>query len=244
MSHSVPQLPLALRYPAEQRFDTYVHAPLGLLPQLQRLADAQTQSQAQTQASLFLQGAAGSGKSHLLVATCAAAGALGHKPVFLGLKHLRGRVAAACEGLAIPELLVVDDVDAIAGQREDEIALFHLHNRVRDGGGGVLYAANAAPDALALALPDLRSRFAQCTRWELAPLDDAGRAQLLRQRASARGLEFDDLALDWLLRRANRDLGSLSVIFEQLDHASLAAQRRLTVPFLRQVLEPRQPQEA
>jgi DnaA family protein len=67
-------------------------------------------------------------------------------------------------------------------------------------------------------------------------LDDAGRTELLRQRAAARGLDFDDAALEWLLRRASRDLGSLTAIFERLDHASLAAQRRLTVPFLRQVL--------
>ena len=67
-------------------------------------------------------------------------------------------------------------------------------------------------------------------------IDEPGRAQLLRARAAARGLDFDEAALDWMLRRCSRDLGSLTTLFEQLDRASLAAQRRLTVPFLRQVL--------
>jgi len=127
-------------------------------------------------------------------------------------------------------------VDAIAGQREDEVALFHLHNRLRDGGRVLLYAASMPPDAMPLVLPDLRSRLAQCSRWQLPQLDDAGRADLLRQRAAARGLEFDDSALEWLLRRFSRNLGNLSELFERIDHAALAAQRRLTVPFLRQVL--------
>ena len=61
---------------------------------------------------------------------------------------------------------------------------------------------------------------------------------MLRLRAAARGLEFDDAALDWMLRRCSRDPGSLAALFEQLDRASLAEKRgRLTVPFLRQVLE-------
>ena len=67
-------------------------------------------------------------------------------------------------------------------------------------------------------------------------LDDVGRAEVLRQRAAARGLQFDEAALDWLLRRHSRDLSDLGMLFERLDQASLAAQRRLTVPFLRQVL--------
>ena len=232
MTHSVPQLPLALRYPPEQRLDTFLQAPVGLLEQLRALAEGQPVG------ALFLQGEAGSGKTHLLVATCAAAGALGHKPAYLSVKKLRGRLAAACEGLdGAASLVAVDDVDAIAGTREDEVALFHLHNRMRDAGHAVLYAAATPPDAMPLALPDLHSRFAQCMRWALPQLDDAGRIELLRQRAAARGLDFDDAALEWLLRRASRDLGSLTAIFEQLDRASLAAQRRLTVPFLRQVLD-------
>ena len=42
---------------------------------------------------------------------------------------------------------------------------------------------------------------------------------------------------EWLISKGwPRWLGSLTALFERLDRASLAAQRRLTVPFLRQVL--------
>lgn len=224
-----PQLPLALRAPPDQRFDRYVDAPPGLIESLRALATGHEAGR------VLLQGPASSGKTHLLLATCAEAEAAGRRIVYLALRGLRGRLAAAVEGLEA-ELLAVDDVGAIAGERADEVALFDLHNRLRDAGGGVLYAAEAPPDALGLTLPDLVSRLAQCARWALPTLDDAGRSRMLRLRARARGLAFDEAALDWMLARCSRDPGSLAALFEQLDRASLAAQRRLTVPFLRQVL--------
>lgn len=231
MAELVPQLPLALRAPPDQRLSRYVDAPVGLPEALHALAVGGAA------AGLYLHGAHATGKTHLLLATCAEAEAAAARAVYLTLQGLRGHVRAAVEGLERAELVAVDDVDAVAGSRDDEVALFDLHNRLHDAGRGVLYAADAAPDALALVLPDLRSRLAQCARWALPVLDDAGRAELLRQRAAARGLDLDDAALEWLLRRCSRDLGSLTAIFERLDRASLAAQRRLTVPFLRQVLE-------
>ena len=231
MTELVPQLPLALRAPPEQRLSRYVGAPAGLPEALRALATADTA------AGIYLHGAHATGKTHLLLAACAEVEAAGARAAYLTLRGLNGHVRVAVEGLEQAALVAVDDVDAIAGNRDDEVALFDLHNRLHDAGRSVLYAAQAAPDGLPLVLPDLRSRLAQCARWTLPVLDDAGRAEVLRQRAAARGLDFDEAALEWLLRRCSRDLGSLTAIFERLDRASLAAQRRLTVPFLRQVLE-------
>ena len=228
-----PQLPLALRYPPEQRFETWIGAP-AVLAQLQSLARGD--GGRLLGRNFYLQGAIGSGKTHLLLATCAAVDALGGRCDYLSLARVRGRARAAFEGLECTGLLALDDVDAIAGNREDEIALFDLHNRARDAGSGLIYAARDVPAAVPLGLPDLRSRLVQCTVLGLRMLDDVGRAKVLRQRAAARGLQFDEAALDWLLRRHSRDLSDLGMLFERLDQASLAAQRRLTVPFLRQVL--------
>ena len=100
----------------------------------------------------------------------------------------------------------------------------------------MLYVARAPAAELALSLPDLRSRLAQCVRVGLQVLDDGGRREVLRVRARRRGLQIDEAAIDWLLRRVERDLGSLTGLLDRLDRESLAAQRRITVPFLRQVL--------
>lgn len=227
-SGSTPQLPLALRYPPDQRFETYVGAPEGVLAQLRSLA--------QTPGAdwLYLAGPAGVGKTHLALAVCGAAEAAGRPAAYLPLKAAVGRLREALGAFGGCDLIALDDLDAIAGQRDDEVALFDFHNRARNDGIGLLYAAQATPDALAL--PDLRSRLSQCTRVVLAPLDDDGRRDVLRERAQRRGLVLEDAALDWLLRRVDRDLASLTALLDRLDRASLAAQRRITVPFLRQAL--------
>lgn len=226
---AIPQLPLALRYPPDQRLETYVAAPAGALAQLRALAQAPGADW------LYLAGPTGVGKTHLALAACAAAEAAGRHAAYLPLKAAAGRLRDALDAFH-GELIAFDGVDAIAGHRDDEIALFDFHNRARGDGIAVLYTATATPAALALSLPDLRSRLAQCSRIALSPLDDDGRREVLRERAQRRGLVLDAAALDWLLRRVERDLSSLTALLDRLDRASLAAQRRITVPFLRQTL--------
>ncbi|KRD34380.1 DnaA regulatory inactivator Hda [Lysobacter sp. Root916] len=230
---SVPQLPLALRYPPDQRLDTFVAAPAGAIAQLRALAERAGGDW------LYLAGPAGVGKTHLLLAACAAAEAGGRRAAYLPLVAAAGRLRDALEALEGNDLLALDGLDVIAGTREDEIALFDAHNRARAAGAAVIYAAREAPDGLALSLPDLRSRLSQCARIALSPLDDDGRAEVLRQRAQRRGLVLEEAALDWMLKRVDRDLAGLTALLDRLDRASLAAQRRITVPFLKQTLEQR-----
>lgn len=232
---SVPQLPLALRYPPDQRLDTFVHAPAGTVEQLHALAAGQGDARGGLD-NVYLAGPAGVGKTHLLLATCAATEASGRRAAYLPLVAAAGRLREALEALEGNDLLAIDGLDVIAGNREDEIALFDAHNRARAAGVALVYAARDIPDAIGLGLPDLRSRLGQCTRITLAPLDDEGRREVLRQRAQRRGLVLEEAALDWLLKRVGRDLGGLTALLDRLDRASLAAQRRITVPFLRQTL--------
>lgn len=229
---TAPQLPLALRFPPDQRLDTYLDAPPAALAQLRALAEGVSAEW------LYLAGPAGVGKTHLALGVCAAAEAAGRRAAYLPLASTRGRVRAALDALEGHDLLALDGIEVIAGNRDDEVALFDFHNRARAAGIGLLYTARDIPDALPLSLPDLRSRLSQCARIALQPLDDAGRADVLRQRAQRRGLQLDDAAIEWLLKRVDRDLVSLTACLDKLDRASLAAQRRVTVPFLRQVLGP------
>lgn len=227
---TTPQLPLTLHYPPDQRLETYQGAPAGALAQLRALAVGAVADW------LYVSGAAGTGKTHLALATCAAAEQAGRSAIYLPLAAARGRLREALEGLHEREVIALDGLDAVAGLRDDEIALFDFHNRVRAAGGAVLYTGRNLPDALGLVLPDLRSRLGQCGRITLAPLDEAGRAAVLRARAQRRGLTLEGPALEWLLTRTGRDLGSLVAVLDRLDRESLAAKRRLTVPFLRDVL--------
>lgn len=229
MTDKSRQLPLALRYPPDQRLETYLGAPDGALDQLRALA-------AGTGEWLYLAGPAGAGKTHLALAACAAAEAGGRRAAYLPLRSALGRLGEALDALDEAALVALDGLDAVAGNRDDEVALFDFHNRARAAGSGLLYVARLAPDALPLLLPDLRSRLGQCARVVLSAPGEARRRAVLEERARRRGLVLEPAALDWLLRRAGRDLAGLTALLDRLDRASLAAQRRLTVPFLREVL--------
>ncbi|MCH6483231.1 DnaA regulatory inactivator Hda [Pseudoxanthomonas sp. LH2527] len=225
-----PQLPLALRYPPDQRFESFIAPPEGALPALSALATTAGMDW------VYLSGASRTGKTHLALAVCAAAEQQGRRAAYLPLMAAAGRLREALDALEGHDVVALDGLEAIAGSRDDEVALFDFHNRARSSGLNVLYTARGIPDDIGLVLPDLRSRLQQCLRLMLDPLDDEGRRDVLRDRAQRRGLVLEDAALDWLLTRTDRDLGALVALLDRLDRASLAAQRRITVPFLRQVL--------
>jgi DnaA-homolog protein len=185
-------------------------------------------------APLWLWGSEGSGKTHLLQAVCAAAGAAA---AYFPLERSLALPPAALAGFENCRVLCLDDVDAIAGDLQWEQALFRLFNEAAELGTRLIFAARAAPRGIDWSLEDWRSRAAACVVYQLRDLDDAGRLEALRLRAAQRGLQLPPETADYLLRRMPRDLPSLFEILDHLDEASLAAQRRLTVPFIRAALE-------
>jgi DnaA family protein len=225
------QLPLALRWPAQQRFESFHAGPNASVVETLRSAARDADA-----SWIFLSAAPGSGRSHLLLATCALASSEARPAQYMPLSTLPSPRAAAIRGFGGSALIAVDDVDAIAGDADAEHALFDLYNRCRAQGATMVFAANAPPAQLRLGLADLVSRLGACTRLPLKPLDEVERRDIVRARATARGIELDDSALDWLFTRRKRDLATLLDLLDRIDRASLAAQRRVTVPFLRTLL--------
>ncbi|MDQ6646918.1 MAG: DnaA/Hda family protein, partial [Pseudomonadota bacterium] len=181
----IAQLPLALRWPRRQRFEHF-HAGANAVA----LQAVRTLAQEPESPWVYLHGANGSGRSHLLMATCQAAAAAGRRVQYLPLATL-GDHAAALRGVAGSELLALDDLGAIARNRDAEHALFDLYNRARAEGSALLFAADAAPTQLGIELPDLRSRLGACTQFALKPLDDEERRAVLKEQAAARGIDLD-----------------------------------------------------
>lgn len=147
----VPQLPLALHYPRTSAWRFLHRRADGALAQLRAIAVGASHDW------VYLEGAAGTGKTHQALAMCSSAEQAGRLPTYVPLASAAGRVRAALDGLEARELVALDGLDEVAGNRDDEIALFDFHNR-RAAGVTVLYTAQKAPEALGLVLPDLRSR--------------------------------------------------------------------------------------
>jgi len=225
-------LPLALALADYASFDTFVGgANATAVEHVRSLAQGGGDT-------VWLFGGEGVGKSHLLQAACRAATAAGRRAMYVALPAASPAILADLERV---DLLAVDDVHAVAGALEWERALFVVLNAYSSRNGALLLAATAPAAQCAFQLPDLQSRGAGAVTYRLAPLDDAERASALRLHAAARGLTLDAAAADCLLKRVARDMTALTSWLTRLDRASLTAQRRLTIPFIRELVSRSEP---
>lgn len=213
------QLVLNIRPEAEPRFDNFMPGDnLELLLALDTLARGELR-----ESVVYIWGAAGSGRSHLLRATVAEA-------------ERHGRVARyVASGEALPDdptpLLAVDDVEGL--DADAQIRLFSLVNQAREGGGAVLAAGPVPPARLGLR-EDLATRLSWGLVFGLRPLNEADRATALRERAAALGLGLPDEVVRYLLTHGRRDLPSLLATVDALDGYSLSLKRPVTVPLVRE----------
>lgn len=181
----------------------------------------------------WIWGAKSCGKTHLLQALCVDAGDTAQ---YVPLAEFAAADPGILDGLASRRIICLDDIDAVAGNEQWELALFDLYNQVTDSGGVIVVAASAAQRESGVRLPDLDSRFSRLPTFRVHELDDEGRIKALQLRAKHRGLDLPDDTAKFLLNRSRRDMASLYRMLDKLDGEALAAKRRLTVPFVRDVL--------
>lgn len=187
-------------------------------------------------ACVFLHGGQSVGKTHLLQALCALTSTSGEPSAYLPLRNLHSMGPEVLQGHGHRPCVCIDDVEVIAGRTEWERALFALHQQLEEQQGHLVLASALTPVASGIRLRDLSSRLAGGLVLTVRALDDAGRIAALQLRARLRGCELPDETAHYLLRRLPRDMAALCDFLDQLDGASLAAQRRLTIPFVREVL--------
>ena len=185
---------------------------------------------------VFLWAGEGLGKSHLLQAACKMASSHGLTASYLPLDEMPGVTTDILQGVEHLDLVAIDGLDSVLGDVEWELALFSLINHSRESAVSLVFAAEKNPSELEMILPDLRSRFTWGPVFQLKPLSDDEKLTALQTRASARGLELPDNVASYLLENYPRDLFMLFDNMDKLDQASLVQQRRLTIPFVREVL--------
>lgn len=185
---------------------------------------------------IYVWGAPGSGKSHLLQACCQALD--NHQSaIYLPLHLLNAWGPGVIEGIDDQSLISIDDIDAIAANPRWEEALFHLYNRVRDDEKTILIISGSSPPAhTPLQLADLRSRLSWGLVIQLHELNDDDKINTLKLHARKRGFELPTSVGQFLLNRCARNMHDLQTLLNQLDKASLVAQRKITIPFVKQTL--------
>jgi len=184
---------------------------------------------------VFLWGSSGCGKTHLLQSLCHAYSQTNLKISYLPLNNMM-LTPGAFENLELMDLVCLDNIEFAAGNPMWEEELFNLYNRLRDADTRLVVAAEKSPTGLDFKLPDLASRMCWGPVYHLKTLNDEEKKTALQQRAKNRGLELDDNVVDYLIKRSSRDMQSLFDLLDKLDKASLVAKRKLTVPFVRELL--------
>lgn len=226
------QLPLNLHIPYLARLDDFIwranESLEASINQFLHLPDEQF---------LYIYGAAGAGKSHILQGSCYDAQENGLQALYLPLKMLIDMPADCLEHAEDCDLLAIDDIDIVAGNALWEEQLFHLFNRFRlRPGHKLLMASLAPPKRLGILLPDLASRLSAGLCLPLVELDDAGKILLLQNQAINRGFDLSHHVAEYLLVHCNRSIHALKCILDTLDTLSLAERRKITIPFVKKIL--------
>lgn len=229
-------MPAQIPLPFErfQRFDFDLYLPgdnREAVEYLERLAGGEAGK------NVYVWGGTGTGKSHLLQAFCTRAASLQRKPAYVPLAHPGQMAPEVMSGLEELDFVCLDDLDHVCGRPEWEMAVFNLFNRMAELNKPFITASLMSPKGIPMDLPDLKSRLSAGISYHLTPLDEGDRFLALKQRAMSRGFELPDEVVDYLSRRVARDTHTLFGWLDRLDRASLESKKRLTVPFVRELLK-------
>jgi DnaA family protein len=225
-----PQLPLGFEPSELFTFESFV---LGSNKVAVGLAQQAALGAGEKQ--LYFWGASALGKSHLLQAMCNLAAKNKRTVCYLTRAEMDTQASSVFDGLEQIDMICLDDVERWLQGDDWEMALFGLINRVRENNGSLIMASANPPDEAFVKLADLRSRLAWGPVFQLQGLSDTEKYQALRFRAQQSGLELPENVATYLMTRYPRDMFGLFERLAVLDKASMAMQRRLTIPLIKSV---------
>lgn len=203
----------------------------------QIVAELKKSASGQGENLLYVCGIGGEGCTHLLQACCHQANQHGLRSVYLPLANYDDFSPDIFEGLESLDLVCVDDIHKIANNPQWEEAFFHAFNRIHDIGARLIVTANVMPKSLQATLPDVVSRLAWGMVFQLQSLADTEKLQVLMMRAERRGMTLSEEVGKFILNHCPRHMSTLFAALDALDKVSLAAQRKLTIPFVKEVLQ-------
>lgn len=218
------QMPLALKPPRRPSFENFLVGDNDSLVNTLRFG-------LEASGWYLLIGPDGSGRSHLLSAVFQSELQLGKASVYVPLSEA-SRWQLLDEVVA--SSVIIDDIDALAGDSSGEMRLFNALNRWRSDRTLVLMSARSLTD---FRLPDLCSRLGQSTRLTLKPLDDSGLEALAMRLASDQEMALTAEAARYLVSRTTRNAGAVTDVINQVMSLALSERRSITVPLIRAVLQ-------
>ena len=184
---------------------------------------------------IYVWGEEGAGKSHLLRAWVAQALDAGKKAVYID-----AAATPLTEAAFEAEYLAIDQIEKLGN--EEQALLFAVFNRFRNSGKGFLLLSSEHTPQQLVIREDLRTRMAYCLVYEVKPLTDREKIDVLVSMAAARQVTIDPEIFEYLLNHWQRDMDSLMQMLDTLDNYAVTMGKRIPLPLLRQLLKQQETQ--
>lgn len=177
---------------------------------------------------LYIHGATGQGKTHLLhaIADAYLTNFPGHNIIYMSAEKFMMEFVTAMRAndsmafkarLRAARLLLIDDIQFIAGKGSTQEEFLHTINELAGSGARIVISADRAPHHLDAIDPRILSRLAGGLVADIQPADfDLRRAILEAKRAAAGDAEIPDVVLDFLSRSIRTNVRELEGAFNKL----------------------------
>ena len=227
---AVRQIPLPIGPLPAHSFEAFLPGANGAaLAHLRALAASLPRAAASPALPLYLWGAAGCGKTHLLQALGDAVQRRGHRVGWFDAStRLPWRFD---EGWS---LLLIDACERLDEARQHAAFTLFIEAQAESLALG---AAGTLPPVDLPLREDLRTRLGWGHVFAIEPLGEPDIRAALRREADRRGILLGDEVMSYLLTRFSRDLKHLMALLDRLDEFALSQQRAITVPLLKRLFD-------
>ncbi|NOQ64031.1 MAG: DnaA regulatory inactivator Hda [Methyloprofundus sp.] len=225
------QIPIQFDLKVEQSFASFYTAKHEeVVRHLTRTANGTGEQQ------IFLWGDKGLGKTHLLQACCQHAQYLNRSVFYLELKAGKLPPSSVLDGIEDSDIVCIDNIEYCAGNCEWELALFNFYNLSRANNHQLVISAHGPANEIPLQLADLKTRMSWGLSLKLHELSDSEQIAAFTCKAKYLGFEISPQVGQFLNKHYASDLRALWGLLPKLEQSTLIAKRKLTLPFLKQIL--------
>lgn len=224
------QLPLNVQLNDSARFDNfYAGKNAQLVNKLNQLNNSKDEF-------LFIWGAEGVGKTHLAHACSQLISDTGKTVAYLPLDE-PFMAAEFLDNIESVDFVCLDGFDVISKHPQWEQAVFNLYNQLKLFDRQLVIFSGSSPNQLKINLGDLKSRLGAMEVYKLSGITDLNKSEYLVNYAQSRGLEISSEVANFILSRTNRELGAIQYTIKRLDQQALTHKRKITIPFVKEILE-------
>ncbi|MDP4007116.1 MAG: chromosomal replication initiator protein DnaA [bacterium] len=206
-------------------FDNFIVGPFNELAHAASLAVVKTQGSVYN--PLFIYGGVGLGKTHLLqaVGNQIIKDSPQKKLKYISSERFTSGVVSAIRNKNVDALrflyreldvLIIDDVQFLAGKDKTQEELFHTFNTLYEAGKQIIFSSDRPPKAIPALEERLRSRFEGGMVADVSLPDYETRIAILKTKMQEKELHLDDEILDYVASHIQRNIRELEGALNRL----------------------------